>query len=230
MIEHVARPPRPHGITEAVLSLGYKPDAFIDAYPDGIVRRRPPALRGRARAARHRRRHPLRSARRRASTDRFLVRQRRRAHRPRRRRARRVPCRPRRRGHDRPAPRSRIRRRFGVVPTDERRPRAGLRREAAARRGADRSDQRRHLRARAVGARPHPGRPQGLDRAGDVPGDGRRRRPLRDGRATRTGSTPALPSSTCRPSSTCSTASAVTRPERSVPPPSCRRRRSSSTR
>ena len=54
-----------------------------------------------------------------------------------------------------------------------------LRREAATRRGADQRDQRRHLRARAVGARPDPrGRP-GLDRAGDLSRHGARRRALR---------------------------------------------------
>ena len=36
MIEHVLEHLRSHGIEEAVLSLGYKPDAFADAYPDGV--------------------------------------------------------------------------------------------------------------------------------------------------------------------------------------------------
>ena len=44
---------------------------------------------------------------------------------------------------------------FGVVPTDADGRVHGLHREAAPRRGADRPHQRRHLRARAVGARPH---------------------------------------------------------------------------
>ena len=35
MIEHVLEHLAHHGITEAVLSMGYKPDAFADAYPDG---------------------------------------------------------------------------------------------------------------------------------------------------------------------------------------------------
>ena len=35
MIEHVIEHLADHGITEAVLSMGYKPDAFADAYPDG---------------------------------------------------------------------------------------------------------------------------------------------------------------------------------------------------
>ena len=34
MIERVLRHLRVHGVDEVVLSLGYKPDAFIDAYPD----------------------------------------------------------------------------------------------------------------------------------------------------------------------------------------------------
>ena len=35
MIEHVLEHLASHGINEAVLSMGYKPDAFADAYPDG---------------------------------------------------------------------------------------------------------------------------------------------------------------------------------------------------
>lgn len=35
MIEHVLHHLREAGITEAVLSMGYRPDAFVDAYPDG---------------------------------------------------------------------------------------------------------------------------------------------------------------------------------------------------
>ncbi len=37
MIERVLGQLARHGIDEAVLSLGYKPDAFIDAYPEGSV-------------------------------------------------------------------------------------------------------------------------------------------------------------------------------------------------
>jgi mannose-1-phosphate guanylyltransferase len=36
MIEHVLAHLGRHGITEVVLSLGFKPDAFSDAYPDGV--------------------------------------------------------------------------------------------------------------------------------------------------------------------------------------------------
>ena len=36
MIEHVLEHLARHGISEAVLSMGYRPDAFADAYPDGV--------------------------------------------------------------------------------------------------------------------------------------------------------------------------------------------------
>jgi mannose-1-phosphate guanylyltransferase len=36
MIEHVLEHLGRHGVTEAVLSMGYRPDAFVDAYPDGV--------------------------------------------------------------------------------------------------------------------------------------------------------------------------------------------------
>ena len=36
MIERVVAALGSYGVTEAVLSLGYRPDAFLDAYPDGI--------------------------------------------------------------------------------------------------------------------------------------------------------------------------------------------------
>ena len=36
MIEDVLGHLRAHGVDEVVLSLGYRPDAFIDAYPDAI--------------------------------------------------------------------------------------------------------------------------------------------------------------------------------------------------
>ena len=37
MIERVLGHLADHGIDEAVLSLGYRPDAFIAAYPDGTI-------------------------------------------------------------------------------------------------------------------------------------------------------------------------------------------------
>ena len=58
---------------------------------------------------------------------------------------------------------------FGVVPTDERREGDGVHREAAPGAGARQPHQRRDLRARAFGARPHPGGTAGVDRARDLP-------------------------------------------------------------
>ena len=37
MIERVIGHLADHGIDEAILSLGYKPDAFMNAYPDGVI-------------------------------------------------------------------------------------------------------------------------------------------------------------------------------------------------
>ena len=37
MVERVLGHLASHGIDEAVLSLGYRPDAFTDAYPDGVI-------------------------------------------------------------------------------------------------------------------------------------------------------------------------------------------------
>jgi mannose-1-phosphate guanylyltransferase len=36
MIEHVLEHLAEHGVDEAVLSMGYRPDVFLDAYPDGV--------------------------------------------------------------------------------------------------------------------------------------------------------------------------------------------------
>ena len=36
MIERVVGRLAAHGVEEAILSLGYRPDAFIDAYPDDV--------------------------------------------------------------------------------------------------------------------------------------------------------------------------------------------------
>ena len=122
-------------------------------------------------------------------------RQRRRAHRPRRRRPRRLP-RARRRARRTIAPdagRRPVALRRG--PDRRRRPGRCVRREAARGRGADQLDQRRHLRARAVGARPDRRRPAGLDRAGDVPGAWSPTAALfAMPTAASTGSTPARPS------------------------------------
>ena len=82
---------------------------------------------------------------------------------------------------------------FGVVPTDADGRVQAFVEKPPARRGSRPTYQRRHLRARAVGARPHRRGPQGLDRAGGLPRHGRRRHPLRHAPTTPTGSTPARP-------------------------------------
>ncbi len=130
MIERVVGTLGAHGVTEAVLSLGYRPDAFLDAYPRRPLRRGRAPLRGRARAARHGGGGPLRRPP--GRHRRHLHRgQRGRPHRPRRDRAVGLPPRPRGRGHDRPHPGGR------PVPLRRgshrrRRPGRGLRREAGA--------------------------------------------------------------------------------------------------
>ena len=94
---------------------------------------------------------------------------------------------------------------FGVVP--DRRPTVGSPPSSRSRpkdEAPDEPDQRRHLRRRAVGARPDRPRRAGQRRAGDVPGPGRRRLALRATTATPTGSTPARRRPTWRPTSTCS--------------------------
>ena len=227
MIDRVVAKLGEVGVTDAILSLGYRPDAFFDAYPDDTLRRREAALRRRARAARHRRRHPVRRHRGRHRLPLHRG-QRRRPHRPRRRGAVGGARRTRRRGHHRPHPGRRsvpLRRR---APR-RRRPGRGVHREAAAGRGAEQLDQRRHLRPRAVGGRAHPRRPHGLDRARDLPGDGHRLGALRPRRATPTGSTPAPPRPTCGASSTSSTAPGPAR-TRCRPTPTCPSRPPSSTR
>ena len=168
VLEHLAR----HGIDEVVLSLGYRPDAFLDAYPDGTcagvalayaVEDEPldtaGAIRFAAREAGYRRH--LRGG------------QRRRADRSRRDR----PGRPSTaNGRPRPpsrSPRSRTRPRSAWCrPTTDGRVLAFIEKPPPGR-GADQPDQRRHLRARAVGPRPHPGGPAGVHRAGDLPRPGR---------------------------------------------------------
>ena len=36
MIEHVVAHLGDHGVTRVVLSMGFRPESFIDAYPDGV--------------------------------------------------------------------------------------------------------------------------------------------------------------------------------------------------
>ena len=151
-------------------------------------------LRGRGRAARHRRRDPVR--RRSGIDERFVVCNGDVLTDARPRRARRVPRRARRRGHDLPhAGRRPVRVRRGAHARRRRGRR--VRREAAEGQGAHQLDQRRHLRARAVGARAHPRPADRVDRARDVPADARGARAgCTRWRATRTGSTSARPRST----------------------------------
>ena len=106
MIECVLESLARHGVTDAVLSLGYLPDRFTEAYPDEPDRRRARGLRRRARTARHRRRHPLRRRPRPSVDETFLVVNGDVRDRPRRHdAARRSTASARRRGDDRAAPR-----------------------------------------------------------------------------------------------------------------------------
>ena len=140
------------------------------------LRGRAPALRGRARAARHRRRHPLRRRRPPRSTAS-------------RSSSSTATCSPTstsarssRFHHAKQAEATIALTRvddpsaFGVVPTDADGQVHRVRREATARRGADRSHQRRHLRARASVSSTASPRPARVDRARNVPADRRSRR------------------------------------------------------
>ena len=108
---------------------------------------------------------------------------------------------------------------YGVVPTE----RGGASIEFLEKQpgpGADQPDQRRRLRARAVGDRVDPRRARGVVRARGVPA-ARRQRPVRLARATATGSTSGRPSATSRRPGTCSPGASsrrcpsATRPARS---------------
>ena len=180
MIERVLGHLASHGIDEAVLSLGYLPDAFIDAYPDGsaagvrlsyAVEPEPLDTAGAVRfAADH------------AGIDETFVvvngdvltdldvtalvafHRERRAE-----------------GtialHPVADPSA-----FGVVPTDDEGRVTAFVEKPPRDEAPDQPHQRRHLRARAVGPRPGPRRPAGVDRARDLSGDGPRRIALRPGR------------------------------------------------
>ncbi len=141
------------------------------ALPGCPLRRRPPAVRDRAVPARHRGSDPLRRGERRHR--RALRRlQRRRPDHARPDRARRLPRRARGRGDDPAHPRGRpvgVRRR----PDARRRCGEGVRREASGGHRTDQLDQRGDLRARTVGARRRPTRPDRVDRARDVPAHAR---------------------------------------------------------
>ena len=167
------------GVTEVTLALGFKPEPFVEAFPDGTcagatlryaVEPEPldtaGAIRFAADAA--------------GIDDTFVVvngdvltdldvGQLVAFHRA-------AAC----RGHAAP---DRRRRSLGVRRGRPRRRRSGraVRREAGAGHAAQQPHQRRHVRARAVGARAHPAGPGGVDRTGHVPADRRRRRAVRAG-------------------------------------------------
>ena len=66
LIDRLAR----GGVTEVVLALGFKPEPFIEAFPDGRCGDVDAHVRRRARTARHRRGDPFRRRRKPASTTR----------------------------------------------------------------------------------------------------------------------------------------------------------------
>ena len=70
MVERVLGHLASHGIDEAVLSLGYRPDAFTDGLSGRGHRRRALHLRRRAEPTRHGRCHPVRRRHSAASTTR----------------------------------------------------------------------------------------------------------------------------------------------------------------
>ena len=163
MIERVIGHLAQHGIDDAVLSLGYRPDAFINAYPSGAiagvhltyaVEPTPLDTAGAIRfAAGH------------AGIDEYLRGgQRGRADRRRHLGPHRLPPRRRSRGNHQPDPGGgpqRLRR-----GADRRRgPGRGVHREASPGRGADQLHQRRHLRVRDLGAGPNPPRSPRVHRA-----------------------------------------------------------------
>ena len=104
---------------------------------------------------------------------------------------------------------------YGLVSCDGDGRRHRVRRED--RRGGAGRDQRRRLLPRALGARPDPARPRGLDRARGLPAPGRRR--ARRSASTATGWTSAPPSATCRRAGTSSRAGSRRRCGR--PRPAC---------
>ena len=193
------------GVTDVTLALGFKPEPFVEAFPERRVQRGRAALRGRAGAARHRRRDPVR---RRVQRDRRHVRrrQRRRADRPRHRRARRLPSPARSAeatihliGVDDPSS-------FGVVATD-----GDGRVERFVEKPAPGTAPSNLINAGTYVLEPSvlqriPAGAEGVDRARHVSRGASMAGVSSRWRPTTTGSTPAIPSSTCRPTSICSTA------------------------
>ena len=153
---------RGHGVDDVIMSCGFLATGVRNVLGDGSQLRHPPALRRGARAARHRRRAEVR----RGPARRALPHaQRRRPHRPRPQRADR-PARGDRRGRHARARAGRRTRRAtaSCACTTTARSRSSSR---SRRPTSDRHEPhlRRRLRARALGARPDPARPQRLDRA-----------------------------------------------------------------
>ena len=68
MIECVLESLASHGVTDAVLSLGYLPDRFIEAYPANVIAGVRVTYAVEPSTARHRGRHPIRRHVRRAWT------------------------------------------------------------------------------------------------------------------------------------------------------------------
>ena len=197
----MARPD--HGVDEVVLSLGYLPDAFRAHFPE---RPRSATCGCATRSRTTRSAPPARSASRPSGHRRAVRRvQRRRAHRPRPRRARRVPRRARRGGHDRAHAGRATRRRSAWCPP------ATTARSSRSSRSPPRAQAPTNwINAGTYVLEPSvldriPARLTRVDRARDVPADARGAgAPLRDARATPTGSTSARPRSTCRRTPTCS--------------------------
>ena len=132
--------------------------------------------------------------------------------------------------HDRPHAGRRPESRFGVVVTDVDGRVTAFIEKPARRHGADESHQRRHLRDGARRARRDRARAARVGRARGVPGDGRQRHAVRRRRARGTGSTSATRPRTSRPTSTSRATRSSTRPPRSTRPPSSPTRSSSTTR
>ena len=222
------RPPRPaRRRPRPCCRSGYRPDAFLEAYPDGTCAGVRAALRRRARAARHRRRHPLRRASTPASTTRSS--------------SSTATCSPTstsarswtfhhehgRRGARSPSRRSRTRRRSASCPPTT----------TGGSRPSSRSRRRDEAPTNLINAGTYvlepsvldriARRPEGLDRARDLPGDGRRRAAVRAVDRRLLDRRRHARRSTSRRNSTCSTAVAATgvEPASHPAPRSTRRRR-----
>ena len=170
MIVHVLDWLAGHGVDRVVLSLGYRPDTFLEAFPSNqspeslsctrssLSRSTPPApcASPRIRLASTTRFSSSTATCSRISTSSALVE----FHLSREADAS-IALTP------VPDPSA-----FGVVPTDDRRPSYRLHREAASGPSPDEPDQRRHLRAGHLGPGPDPRRQARVDRTRDLPRTG----------------------------------------------------------